>query len=440
MTRFNKTSLEHSLLDLVVTTSPNISLSLFTRILFLLFSVFVAAPFIDIPLLGLSITAPLFALICFDLYLSPRKIGFKPFALWLIIIYFFGIGLTLSLFGNLVFTPQYLITGDDITQLIRYAYWLLVFFTTAVIIALTDLGKTTVIVLGITVVGVGLLRLYDGLAFSNFGLDTELLTKNVYGIQFSIFSVCGVYLYFSTKKSILKILYIILYIILLLSIILNFSRGSWVGVGVSTSLFLTIYIFTQRKFLQANLALFLIPILISLAIILFPQDLLNLLNARIGTFQQLEEDASFVTREVMVQKSLTIFNQNPLFGAGLRHFTTTDVDLIFPSRLRGRSVVRFNNFSAHNSYGALLAETGLSGMLPYLCLVGLLATRGLIAVISLARNGETWPIPIYAAMIGMSIHFWSITGLGSTGPWFIYGIVCGIITRSQIVTATPISH
>jgi hypothetical protein len=61
------------------------------------------------------------------------------------------------------------------------------------------------------------------------------------------------------------------------------------------------------------------------------------------------------------------------------------------------------------------------------CLLAVLAWRGLWATLALARRGESWAIPVFTGFFTMSIHLWTLSGLTGTAPWFLYGMLAGVI-------------
>jgi O-antigen ligase len=134
-------------------------------------------------------------------------------------------------------------------------------------------------------------------------------------------------------------------------------------------------------------------------------------------------------RLLMTRKGLKLFGDNPLFGAGIGRFATTEAVVEPPPTYRHIYSGRAAPYkSAHNSYVGVLGETGLAGTLPFGFLVVLLAIAGLWASYRDARIGAYDTLAIYTAFIGMSVHFGSIMGITSTMPWIVYGMLAGSIT------------
>jgi O-antigen ligase len=97
----------------------------------------------------------------------------------------------------------------------------------------------------------------------------------------------------------------------------------------------------------------------------------------------------------------------------------------------GGNLDRFNRITSHNSYVSFLAETGLLGAVPFGALLLYLAARGLQAAVLVARRGEYWALGLYVAFVTMGVHLWVLAGLTGTSTWIVYGLVAGMIERSN---------
>lgn len=65
-----------------------------------------------------------------------------------------------------------------------------------------------------------------------------------------------------------------------------------------------------------------------------------------------------------------------------------------------------------------------------LLLVWLVGAGGWTAV-GMARQGEWWGPALVIGLVGMSVHFWTLSGLTGTAPWFVYGATAGMIYRAK---------
>jgi O-antigen ligase len=152
---------------------------------------------------------------------------------------------------------------------------------------------------------------------------------------------------------------------------------------------------------------------------------------RVATFEALDRDKPFQARQLLNRKGILLFQQNPVFGAGLGEFAQTIVPLEIPPPLSHLSREEFDRRPPHNSYVKVLAEMGLFGASVLFCWLAFLTCRGLPAVVVHARLGETWAIPVFAGFLAMNLHLWTLSGLTGTAPWFLYGMLAGIIERQS---------
>lgn len=409
--------------------------SAISRAAYVLFHVFVfylVIPVIDVPLLGLSLSAPIMFLVFLEIFLKPHSAKLAGYSRWLTISYVFLVGLLLSLAGNAIFRNLNVENRDFLT-LIRYGYWMLAFITTLVVVSsLHSIQLIGFIVAGGILLVTGL-RLFEAIFFGRWGAWTspQLMTQNSYGFQFSSFFPFALALPFILRGRARWLAFIGL-IFAVTAIAGNGSRSSWITVATSTAVFLLLYSITQRRgFLRVQGWLIVMVGLLVLLATLAPPSLLDPINERFSTFNTIEDDKSYAIRELMVQKGLRLFEESPLFGAGIGRFTRASVQLDLPNLLRYAGQSHFNVKSAHNSYIALLGETGLAGVGPFAILHAILFVGGFSAVIGLARRGELWALATFAGYVGMSIHLWTLSGLTGTGTWFIYGLVAGMIERNR---------
>jgi len=148
---------------------------------------------------------------------------------------------------------------------------------------------------------------------------------------------------------------------------------------------------------------------------------------RLGTFQNLEEDKSYMIRQVMIQKGLRLFKESPLVGVGANRFTLTWADIDLPDILEYRGTGEFETKNAHNSYIQWLAEFGLIGTIPLVILLAVLTIRGFTTARKAILRRDLVPLAIYLSFLQMSMQMWVITALTGTVSWFIYGFLMAAI-------------
>ncbi len=413
--------------------ADELHLGSFGRLLFWATAAYLVAPLESVPLLGLSPSAFFIALVALEVFLGKHSLRLGPFRRWGVNIYLLWLGYLLSIAGNALLGNSSGGQGDYV-WLTRTAFWLLSFITFAVVVAHAPTSelRTLIILLGLAVIFLGWVRLYEGIVFGHWGAggSVRVLTQNAYGVQFSRFSPFAVALCFMLP-GVWRQLSIVGLLTLLVAVAVNGSRSSWIAVGAGLITFSVLYSLAQPR--RTGYLMWLISLLLvifTLTLSSLPFEVFEPISSRFATLEQVEEDKSFATRQLMVQKSQKLFADSPLFGAGLGRFTQTYVELELPHILRG-STRDFNRVASHNSYARLLGETGLSGTIPFAFLMLALSLGGLRSALGYARRGEIWTLAVYASFIGMSVHMWSIDNLNNTASWFIYGLVAGIIERNR---------
>lgn len=394
------------------------------------FAAYLVIPIYDVPLMGLSLSAPILFLIAVEIFLKPQGRLWRRYFGWVSIAYLFWVGLLISLAGNAVQGTAIPFTSADTITLIRFAYWVLAFLITLLVVANGGFQQQLVTTLGMAVLVLAGLRLYEALVWGKWGAWTSprLLTQNAYGVQFSTFAPYALWLAL-ILKGLRRWMAAIGVLLMWLAIAGNGSRSSWIAGSISIAVFLLLYALSQRRRQVWILAVFVSIFVILLSVM--PTSAMEPISQRFATLQKAEEDKSFAIRLLMNQKGERLFRQNPLFGAGAGRFTRASVPLDIPRILRYAPQEHFDRKSPHNSYIKLLGETGLVGTVPFAVLLIVLVIGGLRATVLLGRAGETWPIPIYAGFIGMSVHFWTISALTGTAPWFAYGLVAGMIEYAR---------
>lgn len=408
-------------------------LSSFGRILFWATAVYLVVPLVNIPLTILSPSALFIALVALEVFLRHKNLQLGQFSSWNVIVYFLWLGFLLSIVGN-VLMGTLAAGSSQYVQIVRATFWLISFLTIMVIIARLPIDqlRMLIILFGIAVIFLGWVRLYEGIAFGRWGGGgtSRILTQNTYGILFSRFTPFAIALLFLTR-GVWQRWSTVAIASLLIAIAANGSRSSWIAVMLGLVTFSMLYAYSQPR-RTGNLVTFIIVLLIilTLAVSFLPFEVLEPISTQFATLENVEEDKSFATRQVMVQKSVKLFEENPLFGAGLGQFGRTQVELELPTVLSG-SRTDFNRIASHNSYAKHLGETGLVGTIPFALFMVVLLFRGLPVVIKLARHDEIWAIAIFVSFVGQGVHMWTIDNLGNTAPWFIYGMLAGVIERSR---------
>jgi O-antigen ligase len=339
-----------------------------------------------------------------------------------------------SVFINILF-GQAPLGIEVVITLVRYSYWWIVFLVVANVSSHEAWMRRIIVVLGISAIGLAGVRVLDaflvgGWGLGSSGLSPQFLTKNSYGIQFSTFGPFAFVLPFVVDRK-YRLFALIGALFLLIVILANGSRGNWVGLAAGGSVLVAIYSVTHSARGQWVWVLPLVVFMIVLQVPL-PAQVEDVVTYQLDTFEDLDADKSYEFRQIMIQKALILFEKHPVFGVGLDQFKQTYVpELVLPPILQGHAS-SFITGSPHNSYLHYLAELGLVGTIPFALFLARLALRGTQAAIHFARKEEVWALGVLWSFVSMSVHLWSLAGLGSTQPWLVYGLVAGMVVQGQI--------
>lgn len=414
--------------------SPELLSGSFVRRLFLLFLVATVIPVYELPGVGLSITAPLMFFIALEVFAGrqmPRRSASTP---WTGTIFLVAYGVLISVFASLLLRQVNMGT-DVVVTLVRYIYWWLVFLVMVNLCSHEAWMRRIIIVLGVSAIGLAGVRALDAFLVGGWDLHRpefrpQFLAKNMYGIQFSSFGSFVFVLPFVVDRK-YRPLTLVGALFLLVVVLANGSRGNWVALAAGGSVSVAIYSMTHSTRGQWVWALPLVIFVIVFRVPL-PGQIEDVVNYQRDTFEDLDADKSYAFRQVMVQKARILFEEYPVFGVGLNQFKRTYVpELALPPILQ-RHAGSFVAGSPHNSYIHYLAELGLVGTIPFALFLARLALQGTQTAIRFARGEEVWALGVLWSFVSMSVHLWSMAGLGSTGPWLIYGLVAGMIVRSRM--------
>jgi O-antigen ligase len=399
-----------------------------SSILFYLACAYLVLPIIDIPLLGLSISAPFFFIVALEaIFRSPLPWS-KIYRSYITLALLVWMGIFLSAAVNGLLSGGLNVNLQGILTVIRYAYWLLIFNVVVYVVSVGKLFPVVVRIFGWSIFILAILRWGEVLVYGNIGAwtGTHLLLENDYGFQFSTFSpfLLGLTL---SEKGWKKIVAGIGTVLLWGAAAINGSRGSWVAIGISVAVLLIILIAAgKRSFLGLTVLLTLIGAVALLIFSSSPQ-VSQAVENRLNTFQSLNDDKSYGIRLLMNQKSLLLFDHSPLFGIGPGRFSISFVELNIPEGMKYANQEHFNVKTAHNAYMGFLAENGLVGVIPFAILLIILAGAGFRVAIFLLRQDQYWGAMIYSSFIGMSVHLWVFAAFTNTSTWFIYGLVAAMI-------------
>ena len=401
-------------------------------LLFAIFCIYLVVPFVDVPFLGLSISAPIFFLLTVHI-VTKRGISFRgKYGLLAWLAGLTWLGITVSAIANGLISAGVNFNRQGAVMIVRYAYWITVMVITAYIASQAGMLKRIVRWLGWGGLILAFLRWSEVLIFANIGAwtGTRFTTQNNYGLLFSIFSP---FLLIRTvdHRGAKRLLSLLGYLLLLGAVAINGSRGSWVAVSTGLALMLLMLALTQRKRLVG--VLLLLSLLIAIGGVVFSSvpALYEPVMQRFDTMDSLEADKSYQIRVLMNQKSLRLFYDSPVFGVGVTRFRQVSVPLEIPRLLRYAPQEHFDVKTPHNSFLSFLAENGLMGALPLGILLIFLGVRGGMATLKGIKSHQYFLAAVFLAFVQMSMHMWAINNFGNTAPWFIYGLMGAVIVGSE---------
>ena len=401
--------------------------------LFYMFALYLVLPLVDVPLLGLSLSAPIFFFIALVCIFKPPEPWSRTYQRWIILAILIFLGIFLSAMANGLLSGGAHIDNQGILSIIQYAYWLLAFVITAYLASQGKVLQTVASLLGWSVMILALLRLGEVAIYGNIGAwtGTHLMTENGYGFLFSIFS--PFLLFLMIEQGGWKRLWAIMGNLLLWgAVAINGSRGSWVAIGVGLGLCLLLLVWSRPgKFIGLLVMLLLMGGVLSAAWVALPDVSAKVLH-RFNTLQSLNEDKSYMIRQVLIQKALALYEQSPIIGVGVNRFNQSSVIIDAPELLNYKSQASFNRESAHNSYLDFLAENGLLGAVPFALLLLILAIQGLYSAYRGTRRGQYAALAVFLSFVQMSVHMWAIATLSNTANWFIYGLVAAMIILARV--------
>jgi O-antigen ligase len=403
------------------------------RNLFFLCGAFVVLPFFNIPFVGLSVTAPLLFPVIYYAFFQTMAPWVHRYRGWVLIALAIWLGMSVSFAANGPWFGAREFQLIEIASLVRYLFWLTVFVVTAYVASEFRIQRRLPFLLGIAVVILAGLRCFEGIVLGKVGAWTETVftTQNNYGILFSTFTPF-LFPVFLGRGFLPRTLCAAGLLAVLIACAINGSRGSWICIALALVVFFLLALVSRPG---ASLRLILpvgFAFLALAGILAGSARVREAVLTRFSTFADLEKDKSFMGRQVMNQRSLKLFASSPWFGTGPGRYHVVYVPIEMPLVFAGRSEEDFMRKSAHNSYLSFLAEGGLAASLPLAALLVVLAIRGALAAMALNRKGERWALGVYASFVGMSVHFWVLSGLTGTHAWFVYGLLAATIHLASL--------
>jgi O-antigen ligase len=264
------------------------------------------------------------------------------------------------------------------------------------------------------------------------GLELQIfksLTRNTFAFILICYTPLSIYY----LKSRLKPIFTIIIIIFLGTI--GFISGSRSGSILIFSGAVLSFLFANNLNTRKNLILIVVSIGIIFLFYTEPVKMVvKQLNPRTYSLIYSPEntfasDRSFLLRQAMVEKGLSLFRDHPLAGIGLNNFATTEGEI--EGTFKGAELVIHKDIktgkSAHNSYISILSEGGLVVAIPYFLIM-------MIIIIHFFTRFKSIEPPARAVFIGvimMAIHLYFISAILNVFAWFLIGLACAMVYRTK---------
>ena len=273
-----------------------------TYLVFSIFALYLVLPFYDVPLLGLSLSAPLFFFIAAQVILKPPRPWFRAYRGWILWAMIFWLGIFISSSANGILSSGVNIDTNGISLLIHYAYWMVVFVITTYCASQGETLRQISRVLGWGVLLLTLIRWGEVILYSNYGAwsETRMLSQNTYGFMFSTFSPFLLIKIFENRGW-KKLVVIGANLLLWGAAAVNGSRGSWISIAIGLFVCLVILLITRPGHFVSLIGVFIvIGLLIGSVSLSFPKMTTAVMD-RFSTMEDLESDKSYMTRQLMIQ-------------------------------------------------------------------------------------------------------------------------------------------
>lgn len=273
-------------------------------------------------------------------------------------------------------------------------------------------------------------------------LDITFMSLSQNAVAFTVI-IMGPLGYFFLKRYFLKLLYALL---LMFLILLNGSRTG--AILCFVQLVLVFFLFTPRLIRYSRFLLILVAIL-AVSLNLKPVrtalgKFVNPYNESLGELllnpdNVFRNDMSWLQRRAQINKGKQIFELHPLLGIGIFNFPRYGIDIDVSNIETDRGKIRNIKYrSAHNSYVALLAETGVLG---FSAIILMFAFALWPFLKKLNQIGNTFEGCVFISMIGLLGYFYLISGFFGSSAWLTYGLILGAASKikTDLIIEEPLN-
>ena len=411
-----------------------------------LFALFIAFPLLNVPIIGVSLTFPLFIWICFRVKTRMRQPLFVVRTLMdkLLLVFI------LMALVSLLFAPEADRGGSllikDIMGAAYLVYWggVYLFFRRwypyinmhkLSFYALTGvLLTTTVILLGERSRG------GDGDFFIFGPLD---ISQNTFAFNtVACIGLASIYL----MKKYSRYMVFAFALFMLFPMFESDSRSGIIIMLLQAVCISAISVFEKHRRLKQILV---VALGVSLFVILIPGVEMDFkrVGIRVGqwlepyspevalllqeTESMLQRDKSWLVRKTQVDKGIDLFSKYPITGVGWGHFKYVRADInIRQYKYLSRAYDDYAlTRSSHNSYIQILAETGVLGFVPFVLIQFYVICQAF--KVFLRSESLVDILPLAVALLGVAIYFWTISAITGALWYFILGLFSGALANQR---------
>lgn len=401
-----------------------------------LYGFFIAFPVVNVPVIGVSITFPIFLAICYLVWAGRGRLFMIRGRLDMLLLWFF-----LACAFSILVAPAVDIDEDtiflrDCMSFMYLAYWFGVYLFFRKWFWSFDLKLLSYgFLAGMCMSGMFIIIGSTGDTF--YSLGPFSISQNAYAVNsvacigigmwqvYRRFRVWGIILVgamfvylalMSQSRSGAVLIFLQFAILLSSSLLANNVEIRRFILGASIAMAILVGFFTSGStVLGEKLGGFIAPYNPDLAILVASPG------------EVLQNDKSWLVRKVQVEKGIGLFYDNPVCGVGYRHFTSVmgDVNMHSYSRLKSRSERYALSRSSHNSHIQVLSETGLMGFVPFL-LVNVLVFLEVILLL-MRRRSSLLSAFLGTSLIGTTAYFWTISAVTGAMWYVALGLFAGSI-------------
>jgi O-antigen ligase len=409
----------------------------------LLLAFYLAAPLYPIPLINVSLSFPVIVILVLQIQRRtgqlplPRHSRLTAFLVCLLV------AMIISLVANVLSGDLVEGYADSLKAVAQFGFYIVCAGLGYRLFCQPSFPASAATAFAIGVAVMSLFVIVEQLLFGGYEWGWSNLTRmsqNGYAVQYSAFLPFMYCALVASKRLGARLCWGLLVAFSLGAVLINSSRTAWGTTVLTLCVFIAIYAVVRRRYIAALIAALVIPVVLLGTWLVLPDRVRDSVEKDFDTFDNLQGDKSWMIRQLQIQKSMKIFAEKPLIGVGPAQFRNQLVALEMPDVLAGRNARQFSDVSAHNSYIQALSEGGLIFMTPFVAMLAWLLLAGARAAVVLCRRGEVWALGLFAGMIGLSVHFWTIAALMNTSTWFLYGGVAAMIFRARQVKSYARRH